>query len=103
MCRLDRPVPKNKLPLARGLLEATATQVAHLVLPGRFHDRRHAEKAVLDEVVDCYKILGQISYLNGESPAELVYVECASLNIGEEAGRRPRWRRRSPTPPAWPA
>jgi class 3 adenylate cyclase/tetratricopeptide (TPR) repeat protein len=89
VCRLDRPVPKNTLPLARGLLEATATQVAHLVLPGRFHDRRRAEKAVLDEVVDCYKILGQISYLNGESPAELVYVECASLNIGEEAGSSP--------------
>ena len=81
--------PKDRLPLARSLLTAAATQVAHLVLPGRFRDRRRAEKAVLDEAVDCYRILGQISYLNGESPTELVYVEFASLNLGEEAGSSP--------------
>ena len=89
VCRLDRPIPKDKLPLARSLLTAGASQVAHLVMPGRFRDRRSAEKAALDEAVECYRIIGQISYLNGESPTELVYVELASLNLGEEAGSSP--------------
>lgn len=86
LARLDRPVPKGRLPLARGLLATCAGQIAHLARPARYLDRRQAEKAVLDEAVDCYKVLGQISYLDGESPAELVYLELAGLNLGEQAG-----------------
>jgi len=86
LARLDRPVPKGRVPMVRGLLATATRQLAHLAVPARYLDRRRAEKAVLDEAVDCYKVLGQISYLDGESPAELVYLELAGLNLGEEAG-----------------
>jgi class 3 adenylate cyclase/tetratricopeptide (TPR) repeat protein len=86
LARWDRPVPKGRGPLARGLVKTLARQVAHLALPGLYRDRRRAEKDVLDEAVDAYKVLGQISYLDGDSPVELVYLEIAGLNLGEEAG-----------------
>jgi tetratricopeptide (TPR) repeat protein len=93
LARLDRPVPKGRLSLTRGLTTAAAQQVAHLVVPGRYLDRRRSEKDVLDEAVDCYKVLGQISYLDGESPGELIYLELAGLNLGEEAGSSPQLAR----------
>jgi class 3 adenylate cyclase/tetratricopeptide (TPR) repeat protein len=93
VCRLDREVPKGGLPMARSLLTAAATQAAHLALPRRYRNRRRAEKDVLDEAVDCYKTLVQISYLNGESPAELVYLQFAGINLGEEAGSSPQLAR----------
>jgi len=91
--RLDREIPRGGLPMARSLLGAAATQAAHLALPRRYRDRRRAEKAVLDEAVDCYKTLVQISYLNGESAAELVYLQFAGVNVGEEAGSSPQLAR----------
>jgi class 3 adenylate cyclase/tetratricopeptide (TPR) repeat protein len=89
VCRLDREVPKGTLPIARSLVSASARQVSHLTFPRRYRDRRRAEKPVLDEAVDCYKTLVQISYLNGESAAELVYLQFAGINVGEEAGSSP--------------
>lgn len=89
VARLDRDVPKSALPMARGLLTTSARQVAHLALPSRYRSRRGAEKALLDEAVDCYRRLVQISYLNGESPTQLVYLQLAGLNLGEEAGSSP--------------
>ena len=91
--RLDRPVPKGRLPLALGLLRVTARKLAHLVLPGRYRDRRREEKGVLDQAVDCYKILGQINYLTGKSSNELAYLVLAGLNLGEEAGASPELAR----------
>ena len=93
LARLDRPVPKGRWSLTRGLAATAAQQLAHLALPARALDRRRAEKAVLDEAVDCYKVLGQISYLDGESPAELLYLELAGLNLGEQAGSSPQLAR----------
>jgi class 3 adenylate cyclase/tetratricopeptide (TPR) repeat protein len=93
LARLDRPVPRGRLSLSRGLTAAAAQQLAHLVAPARYLDRRRSEKHVLDEAVDCYKVLGQISYLDGESPGELIYLELAGLNLGEEAGSSPQLAR----------
>ena len=93
VARLDREIPKGGAGMARGLLGTGARQVAHLAVPRRYRDRRRGEKAMLDEAVDCYKTLVQISYLNGESPAELVYLQFAGLNLGEEAGSSPHLAR----------
>jgi class 3 adenylate cyclase/tetratricopeptide (TPR) repeat protein len=93
LARLDRAVPKGRLSLTRGLTAAAAQQLAHLARPARYRDRRRSEKDVLDEAVDCYKVLGQISYLDGESPGELIYLELAGLNLGEEAGSSPQLAR----------
>jgi tetratricopeptide (TPR) repeat protein len=93
VCRLDREVPKGGLAMARSLVTAAGTQAAHLALPRRYRDRRRAEKDVLDEAVECYKTLVQISYLNGESAAELVYLQFAGINLGEEAGSSPQLAR----------
>ena len=41
---------------------------------------------MLDAAVDCYKILGQIAYLDGDPPVPLMHLTMAGLNIGEEAG-----------------
>jgi class 3 adenylate cyclase/tetratricopeptide (TPR) repeat protein len=93
VARLDREIPKGGAAMARGLLGTGARQLAHLAVPGRYRDRRRGEKGLLDEAVECYKTLVQISYLNGESPAELVYLQFAGLNVGEEAGSSPHLAR----------
>jgi class 3 adenylate cyclase/tetratricopeptide (TPR) repeat protein len=93
VARLDRPVPKGRLQVFVGLLRAVAAQLAHLALPRRYGERRRAEHELLDEAVDCYKILGQINYLTGKSSGELCYLELAGLNLGEEAGPSPELSR----------
>ncbi len=87
--RLDRTVPKQPRSLAANLAAVAAQQGVHLVAPGRYRNRRLAEKALLDEAVEGYKTLVQICYLNGESGAELFYLMLAGLNLGEEAGSSP--------------
>jgi class 3 adenylate cyclase/tetratricopeptide (TPR) repeat protein len=91
--RLDRVVPKVPRSLAANLAAVAGRQVAHLLAPGRYRNRRTAEKELLDEAVDCYKTLVQICYLNGESGAELFYLMLAGLNLGEEAGSSPQLAR----------
>ncbi|MCW3065448.1 MAG: adenylate/guanylate cyclase, partial [Solirubrobacterales bacterium] len=93
VARLDRDVPKGGVPMARSILGAAGQQLAHLALPARYRDRRRGDKALLDEAVECYKTLVQISYLNGESAAELIYLQFAGLNLGEEAGSSPQLAR----------
>jgi len=93
LARLDREVPRGRVAVARGLMQVGAQQLAHLALPERYRGRRRAEKEVLDEAVDCYKILSQISYLDGESVGELVYLMFAGLNLGEQAGASPELAR----------
>ncbi len=91
--RLDRTVPKRPRSLAANLAAVAAQQVAHLVAPSHYRNRRGAEKALLDEAVEGYKTLVQICYLNGESGAELFYLMLAGLNLGEEVGSSPQLAR----------
>jgi class 3 adenylate cyclase/tetratricopeptide (TPR) repeat protein len=93
VARLDRPVPKGRRPIARGLAATVAQQLAHLALPARYRERRRSERALLQEAVDCYKTLVQISYLDGESTGELMYFMFAGLNLGEEVGSSPQLAR----------
>ncbi|HWD77101.1 MAG TPA: AAA family ATPase [Solirubrobacteraceae bacterium] len=93
VARLDRTVPKRPARLAASLAVVAARQAAHLAAPSRYRNRRLAEKALLDEAVDCYKTLVQICYLNGESGASLFYYMLAGLNLGEEAGSSPQLAR----------
>jgi tetratricopeptide (TPR) repeat protein len=86
-------VPKRPPRLAASLALVAARQVAHLAAPSRYRNRRVAEKALLDEAVDCYKTLVQICYLNGESGASLFYFMLAGVNLGEEAGSSPQLAR----------
>ena len=87
--RLDRTVPKQPRSLAANLAAVAARQAAHLIAPGRYRNRRVADKELLDQAVEGYKTLVQICYLNGESGAELFYLMLAGLNLGEEAGSSP--------------
>jgi class 3 adenylate cyclase/tetratricopeptide (TPR) repeat protein len=87
--RLDRTVPKQPRSLAANLAAVAARQATHLIAPGRYRDRRMAQKELLDQAVEGYKTLVQICYLNGESGAELFYLMLAGLNLGEEAGSSP--------------
>jgi tetratricopeptide (TPR) repeat protein len=83
---LDRPVPAGSGPTVRALLSAAGAQALHRLSPGRILGRRGAERAVLEQAADCYKILGQIYYLDGEPPPRLAYLTVRGLNLGEEAG-----------------
>ncbi|MEP6692004.1 MAG: AAA family ATPase, partial [Gemmatimonadaceae bacterium] len=83
---LHRPVPRSLPAAIRGGLGALAAQVAHRTLPRRYHARRAAEKAILDEAVECYKVLGQAYYMEGEAAPWLLYLTVSGLNLGEEAG-----------------
>lgn len=93
VARLDRTVPKGPRALAGSLAAVGARQLAHLAAPNRYRSRRAADQRLLDEAVDCYKTLVQISYLNGESGASLFYVMLAGLNLGEEVGSSPELAR----------
>lgn len=93
VARLDREIPAGRLRVMAALAWAIATQAAHLARPGRYLERRRAEKEVLDEAVATYKILGQIAYLDGEPLPNLLYSTIAGLNLGEEAGPSPHLAR----------
>jgi class 3 adenylate cyclase/tetratricopeptide (TPR) repeat protein len=93
VARLDREVPAGRLRVTAALLAAIVTQVAHLARPGRYLERRRAEKDLIDEAVAAYKILGQIGYLDGEPVPSLLYSTIAGLNLGEEAGPSPHLAR----------
>jgi tetratricopeptide (TPR) repeat protein len=71
------------------VLAEIGRQVGHRLLPGHYLSRRAAEKATLDEAVECYKNLGQAYYLEAEPPLKLLYVTASGLNAGEEAGSSP--------------
>jgi tetratricopeptide (TPR) repeat protein len=86
IAHLDRPVPRGGIAVVRGLLRASATQLMHLAFPGRYHARRAAERDLLVEAVDAYKMLALVNYVGGESPGELLYLFIAGLNLAEEAG-----------------
>ena len=83
---LHRPVPSTTAGAAIGALAGVARQVGHRLFPGRYLGRRVSEKSLLDEAVECYKILGQAYYLEAEPPLKLLYLTITGLNIGEEAG-----------------
>jgi class 3 adenylate cyclase/tetratricopeptide (TPR) repeat protein len=83
---LDQPVPASSGATGRSLLGAAVTQALHRVRPGRYLGRRAASRATLEEAADCYKILGQIYYLDGEPPPRLAYLTVRGVNVGEEAG-----------------
>jgi class 3 adenylate cyclase/tetratricopeptide (TPR) repeat protein len=93
VARLDREVPRGRVRVLAALASAIATQVVHLTRPGRYLERRRAEKELLDEAVGAYKILGQIGYLDGEPLPSLLYSTVAGLNLGEEAGPSPNLAR----------
>lgn len=83
---LDKPVPNDLAGAVRGALGAVMRQVAHSAAPARFHGRRAAEKAILDDAVECYRFLGNAFYMEGEGPAWLLYSTVNGLNLGEQAG-----------------
>jgi class 3 adenylate cyclase/tetratricopeptide (TPR) repeat protein len=86
---LHRPVPRTSARAAAGAIAGIARQVGHRLFPRRYLGKRAGEKALLDEAVECYKILGQAYYLEGEPPLKLLYLTVTGLNIGEEAGPSP--------------
>jgi class 3 adenylate cyclase/tetratricopeptide (TPR) repeat protein len=83
---LHRPIARDPRRAVGGLVREAALQVAHRARPRRYLERRADEAVVLDAAVDCYKILGQIAYLDGDPPAPLMQLTMAGLNIGEESG-----------------
>lgn len=89
VAELDSPFPTTRVGITRGLARAAATQAAHLVRPTHYRGRREADTALIAEALGCYKILGQIGYLEGDPTPDLLYGTLAGLNLGEEAGPSP--------------
>jgi class 3 adenylate cyclase/tetratricopeptide (TPR) repeat protein len=89
IARLAAPFPRTRGSVARGLAREAAVQAAHLVRPGRYLGRRSEEAEQIAEALGCYKILGQIGYLEGDPTELLLYGTLAGLNLGEEGGPSP--------------
>jgi class 3 adenylate cyclase/tetratricopeptide (TPR) repeat protein len=89
IAQLDAPFPMTRVNVARGLAGAAVTQAAHLARPLHYRGRRTADKDLIAEALGCYKILGQIGYLEGDPTTKLLYGTLAGLNLGEEAGPSP--------------
>jgi tetratricopeptide (TPR) repeat protein len=87
--RLAAPFPSSGVEVARALARETAVQAAHLLRPARYLGRRMEATAEIAEALGCYKILGQIGYLEGDPTAILLYGTFAGLNLGEEGGPSP--------------
>ena len=83
---LDRPIPPTLGAVTRALAREALRQAAHRLFPKRFLGRRAGEKTMLDEAVECYKVLGQIYYLDGEPAPRLLYLTVRGVNIGEQGG-----------------
>ncbi|HEY1828337.1 MAG TPA: AAA family ATPase, partial [Acidimicrobiales bacterium] len=83
---LDRRIPGSAVAYGGALLRAVARQTKHRVAPRRYFGRRARLQELINEAVDCYRVLGQIYFLDGEPPTKLIYLTMAGLNIGEEAG-----------------
>jgi class 3 adenylate cyclase/tetratricopeptide (TPR) repeat protein len=89
---LDRPIPSGRA-VGRALLAAAGTQALHRLRPDRWVGRRPEEKRRLIAAADCYRILGQIYYLDGEPAERLTYPTVRGLNVAEEAGPSPELAR----------
>jgi class 3 adenylate cyclase/tetratricopeptide (TPR) repeat protein len=89
LAQLAAPFPSTRLGVARGLAREAAVQAAHLIRPARYLGRRRAATDRISEALGCYKILGQIGYLEGDPMPILLYGTFAGLNLGEEGGPSP--------------
>ena len=89
IAQLDAPFPSTRVGIARGLTGAAIRQAAHLLRPTHYRGRRELQKDLITEALGCYKIMGQIGYLEGDPTANLLYGTLAGLNLGEEAGPSP--------------
>ena len=89
IARLAAPFPTTRRGIARGLAREAAVQAAHLVRPARYLGRRRGRPEQIAEALGCYKILGQIGYLEGDPTPTLLYGTLAGLNLGEEGGPSP--------------
>jgi class 3 adenylate cyclase/tetratricopeptide (TPR) repeat protein len=85
---LDAAVPEGRAAVGASLRELLRHGL-HALWPGRFNGRRAARKALLDEAVDIYRMLGQIYYLDGADMARVTYVTLRGVNVGESAGPSP--------------
>jgi class 3 adenylate cyclase/tetratricopeptide (TPR) repeat protein len=89
---LDRPIPSGRA-VGGALLAAAGTQALHRLRPHRWLGRRREERRRLVAAADCYRILGQIYYLDGEPAEGLTYPTVRGLNVAEEAGPSPELAR----------
>jgi class 3 adenylate cyclase/tetratricopeptide (TPR) repeat protein len=89
LAQLATAFPSTRLDIARGLAREAAVQAAHLIRPARYLGRRRAATERISEALGCYKILGQIGYLEGDPTPVLLYGTFAGLNLGEEGGPSP--------------
>lgn len=81
---LDRPLPTSSVKLTRQLLAGLLRQLA-------FRDRRRPQLELeeidtYNMVVDAYRMLGQLYFLEGERAERLAFLTVRGLNIGELAG-----------------
>jgi class 3 adenylate cyclase/tetratricopeptide (TPR) repeat protein len=83
------PLPSSDLGLQLALARSTARQALHLVLPKAMQRTRLKQQVEIDQVVDCYRVLGQIYFLDHESTARLIHLTLAGLNIGERGDDSP--------------
>lgn len=86
---LDRQVPNGSIAFGMALLRSTLRQALHRMMSAQRLRRTSANKETLDEAAECYRMLGQIYYLEGEQPKQLLYVTVRGVNVGEQGGASP--------------
>jgi class 3 adenylate cyclase/tetratricopeptide (TPR) repeat protein len=86
---LDRQVPDGSVAFGVALLRSTLRQALHRLMSAQRLRRAKATKQTLDEAAECYRMLGQIYYLEGEQAQRLLYVTVRGVNVGEQAGASP--------------
>ena len=86
ICLLDRPLPQGSVALASATTRLLVLQLLHRLFPRSFMGRRSDERDQISRLSDCYRMLSQIYYLDGDSKLRLVYVNLRGLNIGELGG-----------------
>lgn len=86
ICLLDRPLPRRTTGVAIAIMRLCFRQLLHRLFPRFFIGRRSGEGHLIAQLTDCYRRLGQIYYLDGDSMLLLVYMNLRGLNIGELGG-----------------
>jgi len=83
--QLDRAVPASDSSAAMALLRAALVQIWHRLFGVRSLTRGQQQVSI-EVVTECYRVLAQIYFLQGESALRLAYLTIHGVNVGEHAG-----------------
>lgn len=83
---LDRSVPASQAGVVLGVLNNVRQHVMARLRKQRYEWDGRVDKRVHDLLVDCYKMLGQLYFLEGKGSLLLIYTTLRGLNVAENSG-----------------